>query len=131
MITLFASGTSPNAADEAYARTMAFTTLMMFQLFNALNCRSAWRSAFSGFFENKWLLLAIALSVLSQLAVVYVPVMQEAFRAVPLTLRDWAVAVGVGLVLLLVVETGKLAFRIGLPERHGLPIAGEHTAQRV
>ena len=34
---------------------MAFTTLMMFQLFNVFNCRSVWRSAFSGLFENKWL----------------------------------------------------------------------------
>ena len=34
--TLFAAGTAPNAADEAHARTMAFTTLMMFQLFDAL-----------------------------------------------------------------------------------------------
>ena len=43
-----------------YARTMAFTTLMMFQLFNVYNCRSRWRSAFSGFFDNKWLLVAVA-----------------------------------------------------------------------
>ena len=56
LFTLFATGTAPNAADEAYARTMAFTTLMMFQLFNVYNCRSTWRSAFSGFFDNKWLL---------------------------------------------------------------------------
>ena len=63
MITLFATGTAPNAADETHARTMAFTTLMMFQLFNVFNCRSSWRSAFSGMFENKWLLAAVALSL--------------------------------------------------------------------
>ena len=56
LFTLFATGSGPNMADETYARTMAFTTLMMFQLFNVYNCRSAWRSAFSGFFENKWLI---------------------------------------------------------------------------
>ena len=60
LFTLFAKGTAPNVADETYARTMAFTTLMMFQLFNVFNCRSTWRSAFSGFFENKWLLAAVA-----------------------------------------------------------------------
>ncbi len=42
---------------------MAFTTLMMFQLFNVFNCRSTWRSAFSGFFENKWLLSAVLFSL--------------------------------------------------------------------
>ena len=62
MITLFATGSTPNAADEAHARTMAFTTLMMFQLFNVFNCRSNWRSAFSGLFDNKWLIGAVALS---------------------------------------------------------------------
>ena len=46
LFTLFASGSAPNAADETHARTMAFTTLMMFQLFNVFNCRSSWRSAF-------------------------------------------------------------------------------------
>ena len=56
LFTLFATGTEPNTADETHARTMAFTTLMMFQLFNVYNCRSNWRSAFSGFFENKWLI---------------------------------------------------------------------------
>ena len=38
----FATGAQARTlADEAYARTAAFTTLMMFQLFNAFNCRSA------------------------------------------------------------------------------------------
>ena len=49
----FAKGTAPNVADETYARTMAFTTLMMFQLFNVFNCRSTWRSAFVGMFEQQ------------------------------------------------------------------------------
>ena len=49
LFTLFAKGSAPNAADETYARTMAFTTLMMFQLFNVYNCCLSWRSAFSGF----------------------------------------------------------------------------------
>ena len=50
---------------------MAFTTLMMFQLFNVFNCRSTWRSAFSGLFENKWLLGAVALSLLTHILVIY------------------------------------------------------------
>jgi magnesium-transporting ATPase (P-type) len=69
MITLFAAGSAPNAADETLARTMAFTTLMMFQLFNVFNCRSSWRSAFSGMFENKWLIAAVAVSLLTHIAV--------------------------------------------------------------
>ena len=35
-----------------YAQTMAFTTLMLFQLFNVFNARSDERSAFSGLFSE-------------------------------------------------------------------------------
>ena len=94
LFTLFATGTAPNVADEAYARTMAFTTLMMFQLFNVYNCRSHWRSAFSGFFDNKWLLVAVALSLCTHVLVIYVPFLQTAFHTVPLTLADWLIASG-------------------------------------
>jgi Ca2+-transporting ATPase len=111
LFTLFASGPVPNAADEARARTMAFTTLMMFQMFNVFNCRSTWRSALTGLFENKWLLAAVAVSLLAQVAVIYVPFLQVAFRTVPLTGLDWAIAVGVSSLLLFGMELIKLVSR--------------------
>src|SRR5690606_20074149 len=63
----------------AYAQTMAFTTLVMFQLFNVLNARSDERSAFRELLANRWLWGAIALSIALQALVVYVPPFQEAF----------------------------------------------------
>ncbi|HKG00229.1 MAG TPA: HAD-IC family P-type ATPase, partial [Xanthobacteraceae bacterium] len=111
LITLFATGTEPNAADEAYARTMAFTTLMMFQLFNVYNCRSTWRSAFVGFFENKWLIGAVALSLFTHLLVIYVPALQRAFHAVPLGLRDWVITTTVAALLLVGMELVKAVLR--------------------
>ncbi len=107
----FAKGSAPNAADETYARTMAFTTLMMFQLFNVFNCRSIWRSAFSGMFENKWLLVAVLFSLATQFAVIYVPFLQVAFHTVPLTVNDWLITVGVGATLLVAVELAKIVLR--------------------
>ena len=68
----------------AYAQTMAFTTLMMFQLFNVFNARSDDRSAFAGLFANRWLWAALALSLGLQIAVVYIPVLQAAFSTVSL-----------------------------------------------
>jgi P-type Ca2+ transporter type 2C len=120
LFTLFATGTAPNAADETYARTMAFTTLMMFQLFNVYNCRSAWRSAFSGFFDNKWLLAAVLLSLGTHALVVYVPFLQVAFHTVALTLTDWAVAACVAAVLLIGMELVKLMLRA---KRRTAPLA--------
>jgi Ca2+-transporting ATPase len=113
LITLFASGSEPNAADEGYARTMAFTTLMMFQLYNVFNCRSSWRSALDGFLENRWLIGAVAASLLAHVLVIYVPVLQTAFRTVPLSMADWTIATGVAAVLLVVMEVVKLAQRPG------------------
>ncbi|HEY6381561.1 MAG TPA: cation-translocating P-type ATPase, partial [Pseudolabrys sp.] len=111
LFTLFAKGSAPNAADETYARTMAFTTLMMFQLFNVYNCRSSWRSAFSGFFDNKWLLVAVLLSLGTHILVIYVPFLQVAFHTVALTLTDWMVTTLVAAVLLVGMEIVKLSMR--------------------
>jgi len=111
MFTLFATGTAPNAFDEAHARTMAFTTLMRYQLFDVYNCRSRRRSAFHGFLENKWLLLAIAFALATHVLVVYVPFMQAAFHTVALTGLDWAVATGVAASLLVGMEIAKIFLR--------------------
>jgi hypothetical protein len=112
LFTLFARGASANALDEAYARTMAFTTLMMFQLYNVFNCRSTRRSAFSGLLTNWWLIGAVFLSLLAHLAVIYVPALQAAFHTVALTPGDWVIAAGVGATLLGVLEIAKFALRI-------------------
>jgi P-type Ca2+ transporter type 2C len=88
LFTLFATCTRPNAADEAYSRTMGFTTLILLQLFNVYNCRSTWRSAFSGFFENRWLIGAVALSLFAHVLAVYEPFLQAAFHTVALSMFD-------------------------------------------
>jgi P-type Ca2+ transporter type 2C len=113
LFTLFAAGTEPNHADEAHARTMAFTTLMMFQLYNVYISRSSSHSAFAGFFQNGWLLAAVAFSLLAHVAVIYLPVLQAAFRTVPLSIDDWLIAAGVGATLLLVTEVVKAISRGG------------------
>ena len=127
LFTLFAKGTAPNVADETYARTMAFTTLMMFQLFNVYNCRSSWRSGLSGFFENKWLLAAVALSLFMHMLVIYVPVLRTAFHTVPLTLNDWLIAAGIGATLLVAVELAKIVLR---GRRRAAPAAARIEAAR-
>jgi P-type Ca2+ transporter type 2C len=111
LFTLFATGTGPNASDEVHARTMAFTTLTMYQLFHAYNCRSKRGSAFSGFFENKWLLVAIAVSLGAHFLVIYVPFLQTAFHTVGLSAFDWLVATSVSASLLFAMELAKLLLR--------------------
>jgi Ca2+-transporting ATPase len=125
LFTLFAKGGAPNVADETYARTMAFTTLMMFQLFNVYNCRSSWRSGLSGFFENKWLLGAVALSLFMHMLVIYLPILRTAFHTVPLTLNDWLIAAAIGSTLLVAVELTKVVLR---GRRRAAPVARVEAA---
>ncbi len=73
-----------------YARTMAFTTLVLAQLFNAFNARSDVRSAFAKLFTNGMLWMAVGVSMALQLAVVYAPFLQKAFSTVGLSAGDWA-----------------------------------------
>src|SRR3546814_11315440 len=67
-----------------YGQTMAFTTLVMFQLFNAFNAHSDEQSAFHGLFRNHWLWAALALSLILHLLVVYMHFLQEAFSTTDL-----------------------------------------------
>jgi P-type Ca2+ transporter type 2C len=111
LVTAFASGTAPNETDQEHAQTMAFTTLVLFQLFNVFNCRSSLRSAVTGFLENRWLLAAVAVSLLAHLLALYVPVLRTAFHTVPLSASDWAVATGVAATLLVGMEIVKALLR--------------------
>lgn len=79
-----------------YAQTMAFTTLVLLSLFNIFNARSEEQSAFVGLFSNKWLWGAVLLSLLLQVAVIYMPFLQQAFSTVSLSLADWLLCTLVG-----------------------------------
>ncbi|MGH7559501.1 MAG: cation-translocating P-type ATPase, partial [Gemmatimonadales bacterium] len=82
-------GLVEGSGNLAYAQTMAFTTLMLFQLFNVFNARSEDESAFRGIFANRWLWAAVLLSLLVHAAVIYAPFLQKAFSTVPLEPGDW------------------------------------------
>jgi Ca2+-transporting ATPase len=93
----------------AKAQTAAFTALVLSQLFNAFNQRSENRSLFTvGPFRNKWLLLAVGLSVALQASVMYVPFLRELFGTVALSLKDWFIVAGVSASVLVFGEVVKL-----------------------
>lgn len=105
-------GFMEGAGTLRYAQTMAFTTLVFFSLFTVFSSRSDERSAFEGLFSNHWLWGATLLSVLLQIAVVYVPFLQHAFSTVDLTLRDWLYCLIVASSVLWVREVAKLLRRL-------------------
>ena len=95
-----------------HAQTMTFTTLTLFQLFNVFNARSDEHSALRGLFSNRWLLGAVALSVILQLLVVYTPLLQRAFSTEPLTLFDWLRCTAVASLVLWLRELEKAVARM-------------------
>jgi Ca2+-transporting ATPase len=105
------AGLIEGTGSLAHGQTMAFTTLMLFQLFNALNSRSDEHSAFRGLFNNRWLWLGLGFSLGLQFVVLYVPFFQAAFSTVPLAARDWITCALVASSVLWVGELMKLLAR--------------------
>ena len=103
------------SGDLRYAQTMAFTTLMLFQMFNVLNARSDERSAFVHLFTNHWLWTALGVSLLLQVVVIYTPFLQRAFGTVSLSAQDWLFCVAIASSVLWLREISKLVARALLP----------------
>ncbi|OCL08573.1 calcium-transporting P-type ATPase-like protein [Glonium stellatum] len=71
--------------------TMTFTCFVLFDMFNALTCRSESKSVLAGeigLFSNNMFNYAVAGSLLGQLAVIYLPVLQHIFQTEALGLLD-------------------------------------------
>lgn len=92
-----------------HAQTIAFVVLSGTQLFHALNMRSATKSIFKiGLFSNMYLIGAILLGFILQLAVMYIPPIANMFNVIPLTLGDWGIVLGLSVIPLVVNEIRKL-----------------------
>nr|RPJ63817.1 MAG: hypothetical protein EHM12_01360 [Dehalococcoidia bacterium] len=93
------------------AQTLAFCTMVVFEWFRAFNARSDEHTIFKlGFFRNRWLLLSIGVAIVLQLAVVYLPFMQIAFKTVPLSIDKWGIAILAGGSMFVIEETRKVVF---------------------
>lgn len=71
--------------------TMTFTCFVLFDMFNALSCRSESKSILNGevgFFSNKMFNYAVAGSLLGQAMVIYFPPLQHVFQTEALGLFD-------------------------------------------
>ena len=74
----------------AMAQTTAFATLIVFELFNALNSRSLEHSILrAGFFTNKRLLLALSGSIIAMMLAIYWQPIQAGLKTAPLGFEAW------------------------------------------
>lgn len=104
--TLFAKNITEQAMTAA--RTAAFTTLALFQIWNVHNSRALHHSLFQvGIAANRPLLAVTILALLLQASAVQLPFMHNLLKTTSLPLNEWLLCIGVSLLLVVLVELRK------------------------
>jgi Ca2+-transporting ATPase len=90
------------------ARTIAMTTMVFFQFFQAWNSRSETKSIFQiGVFTNPYLAYGLAASVMAHIAAIYAPPLQWLLSTEPVAGFEWLLIVAMSLSVIVVVEFDK------------------------
>jgi P-type Ca2+ transporter type 2C len=98
--------------DGSFAVSLAFTTFVLFQFFNAVNSRVEQSTAFTRHtLRNGKLWLALAGVLVLQVAAVQLPGVGGVFGTAPLELRHWAIAAVTASSVLIVDELRKAVLR--------------------
>ncbi|MDD3619178.1 MAG: cation transporting ATPase C-terminal domain-containing protein, partial [Desulfobulbaceae bacterium] len=102
-----------NAGDSLEkARTVAVTTMVFFQFFQAWNSRSELESVFRlNPLGNPFLFFSMIAAFLAQLAVIYVPPLQWVFRTEPISGTEWLQILIVASSVIVAVEIDKFLRR--------------------
>ncbi len=108
--TLFIFNAAMVDGDVDRARTLAFVTLAMFQVWNALNCRSRTRSVFTlGVRSNKFFHIALMASVSLLYLATELPLFQTALGTVALGAMDWLTVLAISSTVFVAGELWKFA----------------------
>ncbi len=93
-------------------QTMVFTVLCLSQMGNVLAIRSETESFFSqGLVSNKPLVGAFLLTVMLQMATVYVPFLNPIFKTQPLNVYELVITLGLSSIVFIAVEAEKMLKR--------------------
>lgn len=96
------------ALATSEAQTMAITSLLFFQIFYLLNCRSLHLSFFKlGIFSNPTVYLGIGALILVQIGFVHLPIMNQWFHSSPLSLQAWLVSIAIAFTIFPIIEFEK------------------------
>ncbi len=97
-----------SGASIEKARTIAVTTMVFFQFFQAWNSRSEYESVFKiNPLSNKILFIGLIFATFAQIAFVYSPALQWVFRTEAISSEDWRNIILVSLSVIGVVEIDK------------------------
>lgn len=87
--------------------TMAFLTLSMVEIFHSLNMRSRRGSIFTLHSHNKFLYGAMIISLILTTVVIEVPFIAAAFKFTPIDLEEYAIALGLAILIIPIMEVVK------------------------
>jgi Ca2+-transporting ATPase len=97
--TLIAYAIGLNHPDPRYAETLAFVTLVFSELLRAFTARSERYPLLKiGLFTNKWMNLAVLVSTVLMLFVLYVPFLRDVFNTLPMGWTEWEMVIPLFLV---------------------------------
>ena len=96
------------------ARTMAFIVIVFCQKFHIFNCKNIWETVLNRkIFSNKLLNLSVVFIIATQVALVYIPGLQEVFKVVAIGGMDWVLVFVVAVQPLVWMEVVKFIKRGG------------------
>jgi Ca2+-transporting ATPase len=95
------------SGDIKAGRTMAFLVLALSQIFHAFNMRSDYSLFSIGFFSNKYLNVAVLISISLIIMILSIPAATAAFGMVTLSAGSYLLAVGLALLPIVVMELAK------------------------
>ena len=93
--------------DNNYGTTMAFLTMCFAEIFHSLNMRSLHQSIFSLKKQNKVLLIAALVSLLTASLVCEIPFLANAFEFVNVSFKEYIIAALLGFMIIPIVECVK------------------------
>ncbi len=97
--------------NSAHGTTMAFLTLSLVEMFHSFNMRSRRGSIFTMKNQNLWLWASLGASFVMTVAVIYVPFLRDAFRFEHIDIGEFAIAIGLALTIIPIMELVKLIQR--------------------
>jgi Ca2+-transporting ATPase len=110
-VSLTAQAWAFHSGSDAW-QTMVFTTLTFAQLAHVMAIRSERESLFTiGILSNRYLVGAVIITVLLQLATVYVPILQPIFKTQPLSLNELLICCVLSIAVFIAVEIEKWMVR--------------------
>ncbi len=102
-------------SEAAHWQTVVFTVLTVSQLFHSMAVRSETASILTiGFFSNRPMLFAVGITLMLQLAVIYLPALNDIFHTQPLPAADLVLCLLLSCTVLVVVEAEKWLVRRGM-----------------